>query len=137
MPPTPVVKAFLIADSVIQDRATGKWSVIGIFERVNVSRFPCLHPVVALYAKLTDAEGEYVIRLEFRDSADVCLFKVDGMKVRIQNRQTSVDFGVVHRNLPLKEPGRYQFQLYLNGEYVAAVPLEVCQLAPPAPPAPR
>ena len=131
MPPTPVVKAFLIADSVIQDRATAKWSVIGIFERVTVSKFPCMHPNVALYAKLTDAEGDYVIRLEFRDSSDQCLFKIDGMKVKIMNRQTSIDFGVVHRNLPLKEPGRYQFQLFLNNEYVAAAPLEAVLAEPP------
>ena len=41
--PLPAVKAFLIADAVIQDRLTRKWTVVNVFDQIfapQVSRRP-------------------------------------------------------------------------------------------------
>ena len=48
MPRPPIVKSFLMADSVIHDRITGKWSIIGIFDRVMASRYPTFHSPLAV-----------------------------------------------------------------------------------------
>jgi hypothetical protein len=65
MPTKPEIITFLIADNVMQERGSNKWSAIGIFDRIYSSKFPCLHANMALYVKLADAEGEYDIRVEF------------------------------------------------------------------------
>lgn len=126
----PVVQSFLVADAVIQDRATGKWSVIGIFDRLLAPSFPCVHPSLAVYARLADAQGTYAVRIEFRDSEDRCVASIDGIRVEVPDRTRTVDFGVVARGLRLERPGLYHFQLYLNGEFAASVPLEARAVAP-------
>ena len=134
---TPIVRSFLIADAVIQDRLTGKWSVVGVFDRILGPSFPCIHPTVAIYVKLADAQGRYTVKIEFRDSADRVVLACEGIAFEAANPLEGVQFGVTTQGLPLEKPGRYQFQLYLNGEYAAAAPLEVLKLEPrpPAPPA--
>ena len=132
----PVVKAFLVADGVIQDRGTGKWSVIGVFDQIYAAAFPCTHPIVAMYVKLTDALGRYTVRVEFRDAEDAVLSTFEGIEFEVMDRTKAVEFGVTTQHLPLKKPGRYEFQLYMNGEYAAAVTLDVLQIkpTPPGPP---
>jgi len=137
MGPLPVAKAFLVADGVIQDRATGKWSVIGVFDQIYAAAFPCFHPVVAIYVKLSDALGRYTVRVEFRDADDGIASVFEGIEFEVSDRAKAVEFGVTTQHLPLKKAGRYQFQLYLNGEYAAAATLDVMQIKgqPPEPPA--
>jgi hypothetical protein len=134
VPELPVVKAFLVADGVIQDRATGKWSVIGIFDQIYAAAFPCFHPIVAIYVKLSDALGRYKVRVEFRDADDAVASVFEGIEFEVGDRTKSVEFGVTTQHLPLKRPGRYQFQLFLNGEYAAAATLDVLAIKPPANP---
>ncbi len=143
-----MVKSFLVADGVIQDRATGKWSVIGIFDRIFSPQFPCVHPVVAIYVKLSDALGRYKVRVEFRDaSEDRCVSAFEGIDLaeRVtekmgftpRDRLQGVEFGIQTHGLPLQKPGRYLFQLYLNDEYVASSPLTVVKVEPAGPGAGR
>ena len=127
----PTIKAFLTADALIQDRA-GKWSVIGIFDQVFAAGFPCVHPVVAIYVKMTDARGHYKVRIEFRDSTDRILAKFEGVEFTAGDATRGVEFGLTAPYLRLEKPGRYEFQLYLNDEYVAATTLSAVQVqAPP------
>lgn len=131
---TPMIKSFIIADAVIQDRMTGKWSVIGIFNRVMAQSFPVMHPSVAMYVKLADAFGKYRVRVELRDAADRCVGAFEGLDFEVSHRGQEVEFGVPTHLLPLERPGKYQFQLHLNGEFAASVPLEAVQMErPPAP----
>ena len=133
MPPTPVVKSFLVADSVLQDRATGKWSVIGIFDRIFAAQFPCVHPVVAIYVKISDAVGRYKVRVEFRDAEeDRCVSTFEGIDLEVKDRLQGAEFGIATHGLPLQKPGRYLFQLHLNDEYVASAPLTVVKVEPAA-----
>ena len=133
----PVVTSFLIADAVIQDRQTGKWSVIGIFDKIYGPDFPCVHPTLALYIKFADAQGRYRVKVEFRDSEDKRISAFEGIEFEAKDRLRGGDLGFSTHGLPLQKPGRYQFQLYLNDEFSASVPLDVFKIeAPPKPPPP-
>lgn len=126
----PAVKAFLLADAVLQDRLTRKWTIVNVFEQIYAPQFPAWHPSMALYVKLADARGRYAVRLEFRDAADALLSKIEGISVDANGPAHTVEFGLTAQGLPLKEPGRYQFQLFLNDEYAAAVSLDVVKVQP-------
>ena len=136
MPRPPVVKSFLMADSVIQDRMTGKWSIIGVFDRVMAPRYPTFHSPLAFYIKFADAEGVYKIRMELRDADDRRIGLIEGIQLEAKVAVQSVDIGFPAPPLGLERPGKYQFQLYANDEFLASVPLESVQVAPPpqAPP---
>ena len=127
---SPTVRAFLLADAVIQDRQTRKWSVVNVFDQIFAQQFPCFHPSLALYVKLADAHGRYTVRVEFRDAQDVILSKIEGITVETTGPARSAEFGVTAQGLPLKAAGRFQFQLFLNEEYAAAASLDVVQVQP-------
>lgn len=131
----PLISSFLIADTAIQDRLTGKWTVVGIFDKIYGPQFPCVHPTLALYVKFADAKGRYRVKVEFRDAEDKVVSAFERIEFEVKEHARSGDFGVTTHGLPLEKPGRYQFQLYLNDEYAASAPLDVFKLdAPPKPP---
>lgn len=128
MPVKPEVKSFLIADMVIQEKGTNKWSAIGLFDRIAAVKFPCLHPSLGIYVRLSDAEGEYAVRVELADSRGQKLAVFEGLKIKVASRLDSLDLGIRTRNLPLPQPGRYDFNLYCNDEFVKNFPLVVTRI---------
>ena len=135
----PVVKSFLIADVVIQDRMTGKWSIIGVFDRILSHAFPVIHPQVAFYVKMGDLQGRYRIKVDFRDATDKQMGLIEGPPIEVKDVAQSFELGIGLANVKLDRPGKYQFQLFVNDEFVASAPLDVVQVQvqppPPAPPA--
>jgi hypothetical protein len=131
----PVVKSFLIADVVIQDRMTGKWSIIGVFDRILSPAFPVVHQQVAFYVKMGDLQGRYRIKVDFRDAADKQMGLIEGPPIDIKDVAHSFELGIGLGNVKLDRPGKYQFQLYVNDEFVASAPLDVVQVQVPPPPA--
>lgn len=130
MPPVkPEIISFLLADTAIQEKGTNKWSAIGIFDRIQAASFPFVHPSLALYIRLSDAEGDYAIRVEFCDDNDQILGVFEGMTLSVASRLHNPDLGIRTINLPIPRPGKYYFKLYFNGEFTRDIPLFVKELA--------
>lgn len=123
----PIVKAFLIADKVMREEGTKKWSVIGIFDRISSKNFPCIHPSLALYIRLSNAEGEYNVKIEFCEIDGKVLSLFEG-KLKVGSRLATPEIGIQTYNLPLPKPGRYLFKLYLNDEFIQDFPIDVVQI---------
>ena len=127
----PSVKSLILADQVFRQAETGKWCIIGVFEKILSQSFPCLHPSLGLFVRVEDAHGEYEVKIEFRDAADRVLGSFEGMTLQVNDRLASVAFGVQTIGLPLPAPGRYFFKLFLNGEVLMDHPVDAVQLSPP------
>ncbi len=125
----PLVLAFLLCDQVIREAGTGKWSAIGIFDQIIVeNRFPAVHPSLAMYCRLTDAEGDYELSIDIgrlTENGHDVIGEVKGLKLRAKDRTRTGDFGIVTRNLVFPEAGRYQVRLLANGELLGEYPLLV------------
>ncbi len=126
-PPKPAFSSFLIADTVIQENVTGKWSVIGIFDKIYTNHVPFSFPKLGLFICITDAVGEYGIRVEFLDDNDKKLSQFEGIQLEIKDRLSSVGFGIQTSNLPIPKLGKYNFDLYFNDDYIKSMPLNVEQ----------
>ena len=127
-PIKPEIKSFLIADKVIQEKHTNKWSAIGIFDRIFVKKFPSIHKDLALYIRLSDAEGVYKLRVEFTYQDEKVLSRFEGIEITIPSRLAFPDFGINTQNLPLPKPGKYYFRLILNDEFIQQIPLDVISI---------
>ena len=119
----PNIISFVIADKVIQEKNTNKWSIIGIFDKFYSSHFPVYINSLGLYIRLSDAEGEYNVRVEFCDTNDRVLAKVEGIKITLKSRLHNAEFGVQTNILPIPKPGRYFFKLYFNDKFIKDFPL--------------
>jgi hypothetical protein len=118
--PPPVLKAFLVCDHVIHDAQTGKKSLIGVFHEIRSPRFPAVHPLLWIYANLTDAHGRYAFRIRLVDmSRNDVLGHGEPPPIDIPGPLQTTELAAELRNLRLPAPGTYEFQLWANDELIA------------------
>lgn len=60
-------------------------------------KFPALHPTVAIFFRIADAQGEYDLRVEFHDSARRCLSPIGGISLKVSDRRGEGDVGFLSR----------------------------------------
>jgi len=126
MESAPVIKSFLIADSVFQS-SDGKWCIIGIFDRIFAPSFPALHYSLGVFIRLADAEGDYKVDVEFYDSSNRCLAKMTPLQLQVSDRTSEFGFGIQTYGLPIPGPGIYFLKVLFNGEpAVGDIRLEAC-----------
>lgn len=103
-------------------------SLIGIFEQVRAPSFPVRHPAMCVYTKLTDAAGEYDIRLDLVRLDDMQIIGQGQMRPTFPDRMAPVEIVVQLLGIVFERPGRYEFQLWANGRWVGSKSLAVLLL---------
>ncbi len=114
--PTPKTNAMLICDYVITEQGTNKKSLIGIFENINVARFPCVHHSLSVYVKMTEGQGNYRFRLEL---VDLKSDKVIGggdlpNPIEMNNPLRAYELVFNLKGLKFMHAGDYEFRLFAN-----------------------
>lgn len=131
--PHPSLNAMLLCDLTIREHGSGKISLIGVFENISSSRFPVVHRSLSVYAKLTDAEGDYTIRLELIRLEDSHVVAQGALKATFADRMAPGELIFNLENLGLERPGRYEFRLFAEERFVASKTFTVIQSSPAAP----
>jgi hypothetical protein len=127
----PSLTALLVCDMVIDDKSTNKKSLIGTFTHIWAHTFPCVHHKMGAYFCLTDAEGQYDMVLRLVHSESDTMVVEAGVSAVIHDRLSINDFGI---NIPVVQfaaPGRYEFQLYANKEFLGRAEFRVTTLQQP------
>jgi len=128
-PPTPENLAFLICDSIIDDRKTGKKTLVGIFNRIGTSAFPCTHPDMAVFVSLTDGRGTYKAELNCLCSDTQEPIMHGEGQVAFKDPNSVVEIGFHLRGLTFPKAGMYEFEFLCNGVRVAERRFEVRETA--------
>jgi hypothetical protein len=124
--PNPVVKAFLVCDQVIHDAQTGKKSIIGVFHELRADRFPAVHPMLWIYANLTDARGKYTFEIRLVDvERNNVLGKGTPPEISIPGPLQTTELSAQLRNVTLPGPGTYEFHLLVNDDLIATKAIRV------------
>jgi hypothetical protein len=134
-PPKPALKSLLLCDQIIQEMGTQKKSLIGVFQNISPPRFPYVHPSLGLYASFTDAAGAYTIEVRVVNlSTDVTLTAATLPELQVHDRLAPAEICIQMQMLQFQAPGKYEVQLYANGEPIGSRDFTV-STPPPAPPA--
>jgi hypothetical protein len=127
----------LVCDHALVDQA-GKLSVIGIFERIWVERFPAVHPRLHLVLRLKGRRteiGEHPVQIVLHDPEGREVLRGDG-SVQIGEPPAGVTeveaSAVLAFDVPLERAGIYGFDITVDGEHQARVPITVSQMPAPA-----
>lgn len=130
----------LVCDHALIDQH-GKLSVLGIFERIWVERFPAVHPRLHLVLRLKGRRteiGDHPIVIQLLDADGREVLRGEG-NVQIGEPPAGVlevEAGAVLAfDVPLEGPGTYTFEIFVDGQRAAAVPVIVSSM--PSPAAPR
>lgn len=126
---TPYPLAMVVCDGAWRDPYTGKFTLIGTFGALCGSSFPLTHPILTVYASLTDGRGVMPIKLELVD--------VDEQREPVFDRTSDAEFNDPRMILELcfqvsmivfPEPGEYRLKLYANNEFMLERRIVVTQL---------
>ncbi len=132
----------LVCDHALIDQA-GKLSVLGIFERIWVERFPALHPRLHLVLRLKGRRtevGQHPVTIVLHDPQGREILRGDGM-VQIGEPPAGVTdveaAAILVFDVPLETAGAYHFDITVDSELLASLPVTVSQMPAPqgAPPA--
>lgn len=129
------VKLAVLADYANVSKE-GKLNIMGIFDVIHAQQFPYTHPqmqfVMNLEATLAEAGKTKKVEVHLMDGDGKKLFVVNGDLALGQARpgepfRTSSILTI--NLLKLDQPGDYVFNVLINDEHKARVPLKVVRLA--------
>lgn len=128
----------VVADYALVDQS-GKLSVLGIFQHIWVQQFPAMHPrlhlVLRLKGKRTEV-GEHAVQIRLLDEEGSESLGGSGNVTFAEPPAgvTEIEAGaILVFDVPFPHAGVYRFEITIDGEQKAAVPVTVSQLPPPAP----
>jgi uncharacterized protein DUF6941 len=134
--PAPIGLAIVICDQIIEDKLTGKKSLIGIFNQIAAQTFPCRHPQLFVYVSLTDGRGQCAAKLRvIHDESNAVVAEVNGqIQFPDVHAVVELNFGLVGLTFP--EPGAYAMEFYCDDFLVLERRFQVVHLKPPQGPPP-
>ena len=131
----------LVCDHAIIDQH-GKLSVLGIFDRIWVERFPAIHPRLHLVLRLKGRRtevGDHTVLIQLVDDTGREILRGEG-NVQIGEPPAGIldieAAAVLAFDVPLERAGVYTFEIAVDGARVASVPIAVAQMPSSAHPAP-
>ncbi len=113
--PKPKCLAMLLCDYVILDAETRNKSLIGIFNRINASKFPVRHDRMHVFVALTDGHGKYSASLKVKNSSGGEVLSLGG-NVDMKDPLGVAELNFAIRGMVIPEPGRYFVEFYCDGE---------------------
>lgn len=127
----------LLADAATID-ASGKLNILGVFDRIGTGAFPAQHPHMVLILRFSAGVGEmgrHKVEISMTDPSGERMVQLDG-DMHLGGGRTGVTDGmkvphVLHLDgLVFPVPGRYTFDVRVDGEHHISVPLSVMGAAP-------
>jgi hypothetical protein len=128
----------VIADYALVDQA-GKLSVLGIFQHIWVQQFPAMHPRLHLVLRLKGRRtevGEHAVQIRLVDEHGTEILGGAGNVTFAEPPAgvTEIEAGaVLVFDVPFPHAGMYRFEITIDGEKQAVVPVTVSQIAAAAP----
>ena len=135
------IQLALVCDHAIIDQH-GKLSVLGIFDRIWVERFPAVHPRLHLVLRLKGRRtevGDHTVLIQLVDVQGTEILRGEGNVAIGEPPAGVVDIeaaAVLAFDVPLERPGVYTFEIAVDGARSASVPITVAHMQTPAHPAP-
>lgn len=115
MQPKPILKAMLLCDHTLVEEGTHKRTLIGIFDRIQASQVPTVHPAMSMYVQFREIQGTFNFTLELFDlMTGKVMHKavVQDFEVRDKSRDCELVFNLL--SVRFEHAGDYEFRIYAN-----------------------
>ncbi len=122
------IEVFTLCDFA-QDN-NSKLTIVGTFDSINAKQFPVQHPACAVACRLrfSDKEaGDHNFKLRMTDAnGKETLPPIEGninIPVPANGQVATINLVVNFNQLQFTKPGRYSFELYIDGDWKSGLPL--------------
>ncbi|HMP02427.1 MAG TPA: hypothetical protein PKD86_01765 [Gemmatales bacterium] len=113
-PSQPLMLAMVICDTVIDDRISGKKSLIGLFDAIATTNLPCRVNELHVFVALTEGYGKRELRMRCISSeSDEELFGTT-TDIEFPDPLSVVELNLGFRGCEFPEAGEYRFQLFIE-----------------------
>lgn len=119
----------------------GNLNLIGVFENITSQNFPMTFPQLSLVTSLEGEVGQHQLSIKVMDLENQKeISKTINLNLNIEPNQKNPQqkpgnlriIGDIN-NLNIQEPGKYEVQLYLNGELAYTIPFTANKPVKPIP----
>jgi len=123
-----VCLAMVVCDSIIDDRQTGKKTLVGLFNQIGANSFPVRHQSLAVYCSLTEGQGKHAIQLQCVHAVeDKPIMGIDA-ELDMADPRAIAEMGFTLNGIVFPEPGPYEFQIICEGELVGRRAFQVLKV---------
>lgn len=127
------IEIFTLSDFA-QDN-NSKLTIVGTFDSIHAKQFPIQHPACSVACRLRfgiKEIGSHDFKLRLIDSSGKELLKPIEGNINIgtppNGQFASVNIVINFNQLQFEKPGRYSFELYIDGEWESGLPLFLNQI---------
>jgi len=127
------IEIFTLSDFA-QDN-NSKLTIVGTFDSINSKQFPAIHPACSVACRLRFAAkeaGEHDFKLRLIDTAGKEIIKPIEGNINIGNppneQFATINMVINFNQLKFDKPGRYSFELYIDGDWKSGLPLILIQM---------
>lgn len=121
------VEIFTVCDFA-QDNG-GKLTIVGTFDRITTSAFPCVHASLSVAIRLRFAnreEGAHSLMVRLTDAANVNVMEPLEGELNVSSSAlgySAVNLVINFQAVKFEKEGRYSFELHIDGEWQSGLPL--------------
>lgn len=124
------IEIFTLCDFA-QDNG-GKLIIVGTFDSMGAKAFPVRHPSCSVACRFRFSKkefGPHTITIRFIDEQNNELVQPLEAEIMVEEpkvgNHSTVNFVINYNNVEFKKPGRYSFELQLDGEWKAGLSLNL------------
>lgn len=128
----------VVSDYALVDQA-GKISVLGIFQHIWVQQFPAMHPRLHLVLRLKGRRteiGEHAVQIRLVDEQGTEVLGGNGNVTFAEPPAGVTEIeaaAILVFDVPFPHAGAYRFEITIDGDRAAEVPITVSQMPQPSP----
>ena len=126
----PDLQAAIVCDDVRQER-NGKFMLIGIFDRINVAKFPVRYPRLCIYTRWAAGTGEFSQQTRILRSDESVLLEGRPIRFKLDDPAHSATNIENFINLEFLAPETHWIEVLLDGDLKIRLPLAINLIPPP------
>ncbi len=128
--PKPIPLAMVICDTVIEDKKTGKKSLIGMFDNIGSAVIPCVHSRLNVFVSLTEGVGQYAGKMRCTSSDTNAVVFESTVEMMFKDRHQRIELNFELFNLRFPEFGEYRFDLLCDDQPIIGRKFNVIKREP-------
>ena len=127
------LETLIVCDAIAQ--SSGKYSLIGVFNRIWAAQFPCVWPALAVYLRIRLTAGKHQVQLQMIDADQQVVFSLpQAIDVNVEAADVTCEMPLNIPSLKFPAPGEYWFQCLVNQRLLDNISYQLILSHPPAPP---
>ncbi|MBI5639552.1 MAG: hypothetical protein HZA17_03915 [Nitrospirae bacterium] len=123
----PSLNFTIICDDIRQEIG-GKISLMGLFENIYATKFPAIHPRIAIMNEWSEGRGEFEATMRIFSPDKKSVLRETSSRIKLGEVTFRHRDASVHLNLDFTTPGTYWIENYLDNELINSIPLKVVQV---------